>query len=176
MKWTVHGRWPVYQSPWVNVWLDDVQTPDGRRFQHHVLRMPRRSITAVVVNDDDQVLLIWRHRFITDAWGWEIPAGWTDGDESKIDAAAREVEEETGWRPAPLAELISYNALSGISDMRFTAYLAHGATHISEPADPSESSRVDWLPLADIPRLISETLISDGPTLTALAYYLATRR
>jgi 8-oxo-dGTP pyrophosphatase MutT (NUDIX family) len=173
VRWTVHGRRPVYESPWVNVWLDDVETPDGRRFEHHVLRMPRRSITVVVLNKLDQVLLIWRHRFITDAWGWEIPAGWTDGEESPIAAAAREAEEETGWRPAPLTELVSYNALSGISDMRFTAYLARGATYIGEPADPSESSRVGWLPLDEVPRVMRDGMISDGPSLTALAYYLA---
>jgi hypothetical protein len=82
--------------------------------------------------------------------------------------------EETGWRPAPLTELVSYNALSGISDMRFTAYPACGATYIGEPIDPSESRRVEWLPLGEVPRLVRDGMISDGPSLTALAYYRAT--
>jgi len=60
--------------------------------------------------------------------------------------------------------------------MRFTAYHARGATYIGEPADPSESSRVEWLPLDEVRRLMREGLISDGPSLTALAYYLAAAR
>ncbi len=46
------------------------------------------------------VLLLWRHRFITDTWGWEIPAGGIDPGETPPDAAARETLEETGWEPA----------------------------------------------------------------------------
>jgi hypothetical protein len=40
--------------------------------------------------------------------------------------------------------MTAYNALSGISDMRFAAFLADGAEHIGPPTDPSESSEVDW--------------------------------
>jgi hypothetical protein len=69
----------------------------------------------------------------------------------------------TAMRP-PLTELVSYNALSGISDMRFTAYLARSATYIGEPADPSESSRVEWLPLDEVPRVMRDGMISDGPS------------
>jgi len=45
------------------------------------------------------VLLLWRHRFITVTWGWEIPVGRAEPGGSPAQAAAREVEEETGWRP-----------------------------------------------------------------------------
>lgn len=172
----MHGRRPVYESDWVNVWLDDVETPDGARFEHHVLRMPRRSVTALVVNAAAEVLLIWRHRFITGAWGWEVPAGWTDGNEANAEAAAREIEEETGWRAGPLVELVSYNALSGISDMRFTAYVATTAECVGDRQDTAEASRVAWVPLDSVPRLLRDGLVSDGPSLTALAYYLAVVR
>ena len=77
MRWKVHGRRTMYESDWVNVYLDDVELPDGTHIDHHVLTMPKASQTAIVVDDTrDQVLLIWRHRFITDKWGWEVPAGW----------------------------------------------------------------------------------------------------
>lgn len=174
MKWRVHGKKAVYKSSWVELWLDEVETPDGERFDHHVLRFPRPSTTAVVVKDD-QVLLLWRHRFITDAWGWEVPAGWADPGEETPDAIAREVEEETGWRPKNLSKLLSYNALSGISSMRFHAYLATDAEHIGPPTDTNEAERIAWLPVSDVPRLMASGEISDGPTITALSYYLASR-
>ena len=76
MRWTVHGRRTMYESDYVNVYLDDVEVPDGQHLEHNVLEMPRPSVGSVVVDDDDRTLLIWRHRFITDRWGWEVPAGW----------------------------------------------------------------------------------------------------
>jgi hypothetical protein len=67
-----------------------VELPDGQRLEHHVLRMPRRSVTVVVLDEEgDRVLLLWRHRFITDTWGWEVPAGWTEGDEAQEETATR---------------------------------------------------------------------------------------
>lgn len=100
MKWTVHGRRTLYESDWVNLSLEDVELGDGRRLEHHVIRMPRQSVAVVVRDDAGRVLLLWRHRFITDTWGWEIPAGWADPGETAEEAARREVEEETAGVPA----------------------------------------------------------------------------
>jgi hypothetical protein len=82
-------------SPWIELWLEDVEIPGGERFEHHVVRM-RPMVVAVVFDDTaERCLLLWRHRFITEVWGWEVPGGWIDGDEDPADAARREVEEET---------------------------------------------------------------------------------
>jgi 8-oxo-dGTP pyrophosphatase MutT (NUDIX family) len=113
-------------------------------------------VTAVVTDDDGRVLLLWRHRFITGSWGWEIPAGWADPGEDLETAIRREIEEETGWRPRNVRPMTAYNALSGISDMRFTVYVASGTGHIGPPSDRSESARVEWIPLP--------TYLSSPPT------------
>ncbi len=38
MRWTDHGERQIYSNPWVNLWLVDVQQPDGHRWEHHVFR------------------------------------------------------------------------------------------------------------------------------------------
>jgi 8-oxo-dGTP pyrophosphatase MutT (NUDIX family) len=176
LKWTVRGHRDVYASDWVRVSLDDVEIPGGDRFEHHVVHFPRASVTAVVTDDEDRVLLLWRHRFITGSWGWEIPAGWAEPGEDPEAAIRREIEEETGWRPREVRPMTGYNALSGISDMRFTAFLASGAERVGEPEDAGESSRVEWVPLVEVPKLAAGGQIQDGPSLTALAFYLAVER
>ena len=54
-------------------------------------------------------------------------------------------------------------------------FLAHGADHIGDPEDRSEAT-VDWLPIDDLPKLIADGQISDGPTLMAISYYLGIHR
>jgi 8-oxo-dGTP pyrophosphatase MutT (NUDIX family) len=173
-RWVVHGRRTIYTSEWVELRLDDVELPGGRRVDHHVLRFPRDSAGTVVLDgaadgDGTRVLLLWRERFITGSTGWEIPAGWADDGEDPAAAAAREVEEETGWRPGPLTPLCGYDPQPGICDARFHLFTAAGATYQGPPSDPTEAERVEWVPLARLPELIAAGELRDGPTLTALA-------
>jgi len=171
MRWVVHGERAVYESPWVSLTLVDVEVPGGERFEHHVVRMPGEA-SGVVVRDQHRVLLIHRHRFITDTWGWEIPAGRVEAGEDPVEAAARETLEETGWRPGTLTKLFSYFPANGLLDQRFNVYLAAGAARVGEPEDLSEADRVEWLAIDDLPGMIQRGEIQDGYSLTALLWFL----
>ena len=112
---------------------------------------------------DRQVLLLWRHRFITGSWGWEVPLGRIEDGESPAEAAAREFEEETGWRAGPLRHLISVHPTPGISDSAHHVYRADEATHLGSPADAFESERIAWVPLDQVPALIGRERSSARP-------------
>lgn len=62
----------------------------------------QRVALALVLHPGERVLLMWRHRFATDEWGWELPGGSVDAGEDGAAMAAHEVEEKTGSRPGPL--------------------------------------------------------------------------
>ncbi len=173
MKWTVHGERRIYDSAWVVLALADVEVPGHGRIDHHVVRVPFAAAGTVVLDAERGVLLLWRHRFITDTWGWEIPAGRIEAGEAPVDAAAREVLEETGWQPHALAPLTSYCPSNGLSDQRFHLFAAEGATYVGEPSDPSESERIEWLPLIDVRAAIARHEVTDGLSLTALLWVLA---
>jgi 8-oxo-dGTP pyrophosphatase MutT (NUDIX family) len=176
MRWIVHGERSVYTSPWVALGLADVEIPGGKRFEHHVVRVPREAAGCVVHDPGRGVLLLWRHRFITDSWGWEIPAGALDDGESPADAAAREVREETGWRPGSLEHLVSYQPSNGLSDQRFHVFLARGADHEGDPIDVGEVERIAWRSASEIREDIARNEVPDGLSLTALLYALAFER
>jgi 8-oxo-dGTP pyrophosphatase MutT (NUDIX family) len=172
MRWTVHGERSLYESPWIRLRLVDVEPPGHARFEHHVARL-NPAAGCVVTDPERGVLLLWRHRFISDTWGWEVPAGRVDDGESPIVAAARETLEETGWRPGPLRPLIEFNTANGITDQRFYLYVADGATHEGDPVDAYEAERVDWVSWSTVRQLITDGLVPDGPSLLALLAVLA---
>jgi 8-oxo-dGTP pyrophosphatase MutT (NUDIX family) len=76
--------------------------------------------------------------------------------ESVEAAAAREMEEETGWRPGELKHLLTVEPSNGLTDARHHLYWSEEATYIGDPTDAFESSRRAWVPLARIPKLIAE--------------------
>ncbi len=173
MRWTVHGERFVYESPWVNLSLVDVEIPGADRFEHHVIRMPADAAGTIIHDPQRGVLLLWRHRFISDTWGWEIPAGRVEPDEEPVEAAAREALEESGWRPGPLTRLTSYRWAIGVSDGSFHLYWADGAHYVGEPTDAGESERIEWKTVAEVRALLQAGKITDGLTLTALLWALS---
>ncbi|KIZ19275.1 MULTISPECIES: NUDIX domain-containing protein [Streptomyces] len=171
MQWKTYGERQIYTNPWVNLCLVDVEQPDGRRWEHHVVRL-RHLAVAAVVNDQREVLMMWRHRFITDSWAWELPMGLIEEGESPEAAAAREVEEETGWRPGPMKPLIYAEPANGITDSQHYVFRADGATHIGAPTEKNESDRIEWIPLDRVRAMIDRREIVSSGSLVGLLYVL----
>ena len=172
----IYGERVVYDNPWVRLTLVDIEPPDGHRFEHHVVRLFQVAI-ALILNERDEVLMLWRHRFVADAWGWELPGGIIDGDEDGATCAAREAEEETGWRPASAMEhLVTYQPMIGMVDSPHEIYIGHGATLVGEPVDREEAGRIAWIPLADVLGMISRDEILGSGSLVGLLHVLASRR
>lgn len=174
LRTKIYGERTIYDNPWVRLTLVDIEPPDGHRFEHHVVRLQRVAIAAVL-NDEDEVLMLWRHRFVSDSWGWELPGGIVDEGEDGATAATREVEEETGWRPEPLTHLITFQPMVGMVDTPHELYVGRGAKHIGEPTDKEEAGRVGWIPMSAILELISKGEILGSGSLVGLLHILASR-
>lgn len=172
MRWTVHGEWSLYESEWVSLRVLDVELPDGTRFDHHAVRLPRHAAAVVAHDPERGLLLLRRHRVVTDSWGWEIPAGGIAAGETAAEAAARECLEETGWRPGPLEPLGAWYPANGLVDGRFHAFLAAGADRVGDPVDVHEAERVEWVPLDGVRALLAAGEVQDGYSLTALLLFL----
>lgn len=172
-EWVTHGQRTIYSSDWLDLQLVDVTAPDGRRFEHHVVRMQRVAVTAVLDDERQHLLMLQRHRFIDQSWGWEVPVGIVEPGEDSVATAAREVEEETGWRPGPLELILSFQPAIGIADTPHDVFIGHGAQRIGDPADVTEAETVSWVPVSGLHAMIRTGEIRDGATVVAVLHLLA---
>jgi 8-oxo-dGTP pyrophosphatase MutT (NUDIX family) len=115
----------------------------------------------------------WRHRFIINRWVWELPGGYVDPNEDPAVTAAREVEEETGWRPRNVTRLLSLQPSVGTTDAENLLFVSHGADHIGDPNDINEAQRIAWLPLTSIRDRISAGEIVGAASIAGLLHVLA---
>jgi 8-oxo-dGTP pyrophosphatase MutT (NUDIX family) len=173
-RWKVHGERSLHESDTVRLHVADVELTDGTRIDHYVIRIPFQVVSVVVSDAAERILLIWRYRFITDRWCWDVPAGKVANGEAPADAAVRASVDETGWRPAPPRLLGEYHPSPGISDQRFAVYVADGAEQIAEH-NPTEVERLEWVPLARVRALIRDGQV-DGLSLTSLLWAIEASR
>jgi len=173
--WRTFGERTVYDNRWVRLGLVDVEAPNGERWEYHVVHLDRIAV-ALVVDDQARALMSWRYRFATEQWGYELLGGLVDTGEDAAETAAREAEEESGWRPVGKPEhLVSFEPLPGQVTAPVDVFLWRGAERIGEPTDTEEVGRVEWVPLARVPELAQRGELLGSGTLVALLYYLASR-
>ena len=154
--------------------MADVEIPGHARFTQYVFRMRRVAVTVVLDDRGELVLLMRRHRFIVDRWVWELPGGYVDDGEDPAAAAAREVEEETGWRPRHVDFVLSTQPLIGNADYPQDLYLGTGAELAGEP-EADEAAEVRWVPLAEAQAMVFSGEIAGAMTVIGVQHALLRR-
>lgn len=166
-RWIVHGERLVYDNRWIRLGLVDVEIPDGERFEHHAVHLDRAAI-AVVLDNQDRVLLMWRHRFLFDRWGWELPGGLIEVGEDPAATALREIEEETGYRAKEIEHLVTYQPAAGMVDSEHVVFLARGVELVGGPTGEIEADLIEWVPLSEVPAMIARGDIWTSGTLVGV--------
>lgn len=174
-RWTIHEERLLDDTRRAQLSIAAVELPDGVQFEQYVLRIPT-SATVVVLDDEDRVLLIHRHRFVIDRWVWELPGGYIETGEDPTTAAAREVLEETGHRARSIESLGSFQPMTSMIDSENFLFLARGAVDTGAERDVNEAEQLDWIPLDDAVRYTETGQIAGAGSVIGLLRTQARRR
>ncbi|HST15156.1 MAG TPA: NUDIX hydrolase [Gaiellaceae bacterium] len=121
---------------------------------------------VVAVDREDRLTLVRQHRVPVGTSLLELPAGFVDGHESPLEAARRELAEETGLHGGEWVELASFFTSAGFTDERVHLFLATRLEVGDASPEEDEEIEIVRVPLADVPGLIHE--ITDAKTLIGL--------
>lgn len=158
----------VYESRWVNLYLDKVRFTDGRVIDpFHMLDFELEAVAALVEDDGGALLLVQAYRYPTDTVEWEVPAGIVEPGDSVLDTARREAWEESGYETTDHACIYSYYPLIGMANKRFHIVHCRAEARTGD-LDRGEVAGFKWVPRQEIADMVAEGTIQDGFTLTAL--------
>lgn len=158
----------VYRGKLLTFRVDRVALPSGRETTREVVEHPG-AVAIVPLLDDGRVALVRQYRHAVGRALLEIPAGTRDHPgESAEAAAARELEEETGYRAARLVPLATFYTAPGFATEEMHLFLATGLTRGAQGQMEDEDITVELVPLADVPALLARGDLADAKSLVGL--------
>jgi len=157
----------IYRGRVVNLDLETVKLPNGATVELEIIHHPGAA-AIVPMKDEETVLLIRQYRHAAGGYILEIPAGTLRPGEDPGDCAARELEEEIGFRPSALEPLATFFTTPGFTDEVIHIYKATGLTPGKQNLDHDEVLEVVELPLREAIGKIGDGSIRDGKTIVGL--------
>lgn len=160
----------VYGGKILNLDVDEVELCDGSVSKREVVR--HSGGAAVLLVENGKVLLVKQFRYPYGREMYEIPAGRINAGESPLNAAKRELEEETGCK-AELSLLAEIYPSPGYTDEIIYVFIAENSTRSRQNPDRGEFLTAEFIPLGRVEKMAERGEICDAKTLVAIYKYLA---
>ncbi|HVR98624.1 MAG TPA: NUDIX hydrolase [Thermoanaerobaculia bacterium] len=161
------GSREIFRGRTVHLDVDKVRLPNGKEMDLELIHHPGAAAVVPLLDGGD-VLMVRQYRYATGGWLLEVPAGKLDPGESPETCAAREVEEETGYRPGDLQPLGWIWTSPGFLDEKIWLFLATGLTPTKQGLGEDEVLSVERLPLREAIDKAARGEIHDGKSVCAL--------
>lgn len=129
------------------------------------------AAAVVPVLEDGRILMVSQYRNALDRFTLEIPAGGLNPNEPTIDAAARELKEETGYTCMHIEPLISIRTTVAFCNEKIDIYLARDLKKGEQQLDEDEFVNVKPYELSELEKMIYAGTIQDSKTISAILAY-----
>ncbi|WP_447642886.1 MULTISPECIES: NUDIX domain-containing protein [Chitinophagaceae] len=166
--WKITGSKEIYQNPWIHLTEYQVVNPAGNPGIYGKIHFLNRAIGIVAMDEEDNVYLVGQFRFALGQYTWELPEGGGPLDEAPLDAAKRELEEETGLRAENWEELMTLHTSNSVTDEVGHIFLATGLSQHVTNFEDTEDISIQKLPFDVLLEKVMSCEITDSLTVAAI--------
>lgn len=160
----------VYQGPVFGVRRDHVREPNGIEATRDIVTHSG-SVVVLPAFSDGRILMIRQYRYAARDYLWELVAGRKDPGENFVQAARRELQEETGYTTRKIKKLIQVFPTPGFVNETMVIFLAQGLTEGAARPEEDERITARKLTLGEAERWIRTGKIRDAKSVAGILYY-----
>jgi len=161
----------IFKGRIFNLRVDTIREGDVEYKREIVVH--QGSAVVVPVFDDGTVALVRQYRHAAGGYQLELPAGGIEPGETFEQAAARELEEEIGFRAGKIEKLTEFYVSPGFLTEKMHVFLATNLTETTQSLDDDEIVEIVRIPLADAIKMVHNGRIEDAKTITGLLLTVA---
>lgn len=166
--WKTLAARTVYDNPWIRVEDHNVLDPNGNPGQYGKVCFKSSAIAILPIDTDDHTWLVGQYRYTLDSYSWELPMGGSESNESAIDAAQRELQEETGLTGRKWRHIMQIHTSNSVTDEVGHVFIATDLTTGDARPDPTEHLIVERVPFASALERVIAGEITDAISCAAI--------
>ena len=167
--WTTLSGEVKYDNRWISVTEYQVINPAGGKGIYGKVHFKNKAIGIIPVDKDLNTWLVGQYRYAPDEWSWEIPEGGGPLVEVPVNAAKRELEEETGLTAKKWTQILRLHLSNSVSDEEAFVFMAEDLEQGESSLEETEADLKVWkLPIKEALQMALEGKITDSMSVTAL--------
>lgn len=161
----------VHKGAIIDYYQDTVKVPNGNIVKWDFIGH-KGAAAVVAVNEEGKLLMVRQYRNALDRETLEIPAGGLNSIGEPTDvAAARELEEETGYKAGKLELLLTLRTTVAFCNEKIDVYVATDLRPSRQNLDEDEFIGVETYSIEELAQMVYDCKIQDGKTVAALMAY-----
>lgn len=167
--WTTVSGEEKYDNRWINVTEYQVINPSGGQGIYGKVHFKNKAIGIIPVDHEGNTWLVGQYRYTLNAFHWEIPEGGAPEGEDPLEAAKRELKEETGLTANKWSVLTRLHTSNSVTDEEGIVYLAEDLEHGENNLEETEADLKVWrLSLKEAVDMVVSEKITDSMSMIGL--------